>query len=57
MKKLLLLKLSILLLFVLFLVQVVLGQIFVVEVLTISGLICFTVAAALMTYYMVLTQL
>lgn len=56
MKKLIQLKIAILLLVALFIAQVILGQIYAVEVLTISGLICFTLGAALMTYYMVLTQ-
>ncbi|HSV48916.1 MAG TPA: hypothetical protein VLH35_01245 [Candidatus Acidoferrales bacterium] len=56
MKKIAELKIAILLLVALFIAQVVLGQIYAVEVLTISGLICFTLGAALMTYYMVLTQ-
>jgi hypothetical protein len=56
MKKLTELKLATLLFFALFIIQVVLGQIYSNQLLTISGLICFTVGAALMTYYMVETQ-
>jgi hypothetical protein len=56
MKKLTELKLAILLFFALFILQITLGQIYANQLLTISGLICFTAGAALMTYYMVETQ-
>jgi hypothetical protein len=56
MEKLLKMKLCIILLFALFISLVALGQIYTSQPLTISGLMCFTAAAALMTYYMVLTQ-
>lgn len=56
MKKLVELKLAALLFFALFIIQIVLGQIYTNQLLTISGLICFTVGAGLMTYYMVETQ-
>ncbi len=55
-KKLLLLKLAVISLFALFAVLIALGQVFGNDVLTIAGLMAFTAAAALMTYYMVLTQ-
>lgn len=56
MKKLMELKLAILLFYALFIIQIALGQIYTNQILTISGLICFTAGAALMTYYMVETQ-
>jgi hypothetical protein len=56
MKKLMELKLAILLFYAFFIIQIVLGQIYTNQLLTISGLICFTAGAALMTYYMVETQ-
>ncbi len=54
--KLLQLKLAAVLLFVSFVALVAFGQVFVNNVLTVAGLICFTAVAALITYYMVLTQ-
>jgi hypothetical protein len=54
--KLLQLKLAIVLLYVAFIALVVFGQMFANNVLTLAGLMCFTAAAALTTYYMVLTQ-
>lgn len=56
MKKLVELKLAILLFYALFIIQIALGQIYQNQILTISGLICFTAGAGLMTYYMVETQ-
>jgi hypothetical protein len=56
MKKLTELKLAILLFYALFIAQIVLGQVYTNQILTISGLICFTAGAALMTCYMVETQ-
>jgi hypothetical protein len=55
-KKLVELKLAILLFFALFIIQIALGQIYINQLLTISGLICFTAGAGLMTYYKVETQ-
>ena len=55
-KKLTYLKLCIICLYVLFMVLVGLGGTFGSDAVTISGLMAFTVAAALTTYYMVLTQ-
>jgi hypothetical protein len=54
--KLLQLKLAIVLLYVAFIALVVFGQMFANNVVTLAGLLCFTAAAALTTYYMVLTQ-
>lgn len=54
--KLLQLKLAIVLLYVAFVALVAFGQVFANNMVTISGLMCFTAAAALTTYYMVLTQ-
>jgi hypothetical protein len=54
--KLLQLKLAIVLLYVAFIALVVFGQMFANNVVTLAGLMCFTAAAALTTYYMVLTQ-
>ena len=56
MKKLTCLKLSIICLYVLFVALVGLGGAFGSDVVTISVLRAFTAAAALTTYYMVLTQ-
>ncbi len=56
MKKLLMLKLTIFCLFAAFATLVAFGLLFQNEVLSFSGLMVFTVAAALATYYMVLTQ-
>jgi hypothetical protein len=50
------LKLAIVLLYVAFVALVVFGQMFANNVVTLAGLMCFTAAAALTTYYMVLTQ-
>lgn len=50
------LKLAIVLLYVAFVALVAFGQVFVNNVVTLAGLMCFTAAAALTTYYMVLTQ-
>jgi hypothetical protein len=50
------LKLAIVLLYVAFIALVVFGQMFANNVVTLAGLLCFTAAAALTTYYMVLTQ-
>ena len=55
-KKLTYLKLGIICLYVLFLVLVGLGGTLGSDEITISGLMAFTAAAALTTYYMVLTQ-
>ena len=54
--KLLQLKLAIVLLYVAFIALVVFGQMFANNAVTFAGLMCFTAAAALTTYYMVLTQ-
>ena len=54
--KLLQLKLAIVLLYVAFIALVVFGQTFANNMVTLAGLMCFTAAAALTTYYMVLTQ-
>ncbi len=55
-KKLLELKMSIVFFAALFLALIWLGQVFSNNFLTISGLLCFAVAAGAITYYMVLTQ-
>ena len=55
-KKLTCLKLGIICLYVLFTVLVGLGEAFDSDAVTISGLMALTTAAALTTYYMVLTQ-
>jgi hypothetical protein len=54
--KLLQLKLAIVLLYVVFIVLVAFGEVFANNIVTLAGLLCFTAAAALTTYYMVLTQ-
>ncbi len=54
--KLLQLKLAAVLLVVFFVALVAFGQVSANNILTVAGLMCFTVAAALITYYMVLTQ-
>jgi hypothetical protein len=54
--KLLQLKLAIVLLYIVFVALVIFGQVFANNLMTIAGLMCFTAAAALTTYYMVLTQ-
>jgi hypothetical protein len=54
--KLLQLKLAIVLLYVAFVALVMFGEVFGNSVVTFGGLMCFTAAAALTTYYMVLTQ-
>jgi hypothetical protein len=54
--KLRLLKAAIPLLFLVFAVLLALALMFESEVLTVAGLLVFTAAASLMTYYMVLTQ-
>jgi uncharacterized membrane protein (DUF485 family) len=50
------LKLAIVLLYVAFVALIAFGQMFANNVVTLAGLMCFTAAAALTTYYMVLTQ-
>jgi uncharacterized membrane protein (DUF485 family) len=50
------LKLAIILLYIAFIALVAFGQVFANNVVTLAGLMCFTAAAALTTYYMVLTQ-
>lgn len=50
------LKLAIVLLYIVFVALVFFGQVFANNLVTIAGLMCFTAAAALTTYYMVLTQ-
>jgi uncharacterized membrane protein (DUF485 family) len=50
------LKLAIVLLYIAFIALVAFGQVFANNVVTLAGLMCFTAAAALTTYYMVLTQ-
>ena len=55
-QKLIYLKLGMICLYVLFVVLVGSGGAFSSDVVTISGLMAFTAAAALTTYYMVLTQ-
>jgi hypothetical protein len=54
--KLLQLKLAAVLLVVFFVALVAFGQVLANSFLTVAGLMCFTAAAALITYYMVLTQ-
>jgi len=54
--KLLQLKLAAVLLFVFFVALVAFGQVLANSILTVAGLVCFTAAAGLITYYMVLTQ-
>lgn len=54
--KLLQLKLAIVLLYVVFIVLVAFGEVFANNIVTLAGLMCFTAAAALTTYYMVQTQ-
>jgi hypothetical protein len=56
MKKLVQLKVGILSLYFLFGDLIALGQMLGNDVVTLSGLMVFTAAAALTTYYMVLTQ-
>jgi hypothetical protein len=55
-KKLLELKMAIACFIALFVALLGLGQILSNNILTITGLLCFTAAAAAITYYMVLTQ-
>ncbi len=55
-KKLLLLKLAIVALYAVFAALIAIGQVMANNVVTLAGLMCFTAAAALTTYYMVLTQ-
>jgi hypothetical protein len=55
-KKLLLIKLAIVVLYAVFVALVATGQVMANNVVTLAGLMCFTAAAALTTYYMVLTQ-
>ncbi len=55
-RKLLELKLSIAFFAALFVALMWLGQVFSNNFLTISGLLCFAVAAGAITYYMALTQ-
>lgn len=55
-KKLLLLKLAIVTLYAVFAALIATGQVIANNVVTLAGLLCFTAAAALTTYYMVLTQ-
>ena len=55
-KKLLLLKLAIVVLYAVFAALIATGQVMANNVVTLAGLMCFTAAAALTTYYMVLTQ-
>ncbi len=55
-KKLLELKVSIACFVSLFIALIWLGQVFSNNFLTISGLLCFTVAAGALTYYLALTQ-
>ena len=54
-KKLLLLKLAIVALYAVFAALIAMGQVMANNVVTLAGLMCFTAAAALTTYYMVLT--
>jgi hypothetical protein len=56
MKKLTYLKIATIWMYALFIILIGLGQVFGSDVVTISGLMAFTAAAALTTYYMVLTQ-
>jgi hypothetical protein len=55
-RKLLTLKLSIVVLYAVFIALVAVGELAANNVVTFAGLMCFTAAAALTTYYMVLTQ-
>lgn len=55
-KKLLRLKLAIVMLYAVFIALVAVGQLATNNIVTLAGLMCFTAAAALTTYYMVLTQ-
>jgi len=55
-KKILLMKLATCILYALFAALIGLGQIFSNNMVTFAGLMAFTAAAALTTYYMVLTQ-
>ena len=55
-KKLLMLKLAIVALYSVFVALVAVGELVANNVVTFAGLMCFTAAAALTTYYMVLTQ-
>jgi hypothetical protein len=55
-KQLLQLKLAIFCFIALFASLIGLGQMFSSNLITIGGLLCFTAAAAAITYYMVLTQ-
>jgi hypothetical protein len=55
-KKILLMKLAICLLYTLFAALIGLGQVYASNMVTFAGLMAFTAAAALTTYYMVLTQ-
>ncbi len=55
-KKLLLLKLAIVVLYAVFAALIAVGQVMANNVVTLAGLMCFTAAAAMTTYYMVLTQ-
>lgn len=54
--KLLQLKLAIVLLYIIFVALVGFGELSANNMVTLAGLMCFTAAAALTTYYMVLTQ-
>jgi hypothetical protein len=54
--KLLQIRLAMVLLYVAFVALIVFGQMFANNVVTLAGLMCFTAAAALTTYYMVLTE-
>jgi len=56
MKKLTILKITTIWMYALFVILIGLGQVFGSDFFTVSGLMAFTVAAALTTYYMVLTQ-
>ncbi|MGD6806321.1 MAG: hypothetical protein ACQCN4_05120 [Candidatus Bathyarchaeia archaeon] len=56
MKKLTILKITTIWMYALFVILICLGQVFGSDFFTVSGLMAFTVAAALTTYYMVLTQ-
>jgi hypothetical protein len=55
-RKLLMLKLSIVVLYAVFIALVAVGELAANNMVTLAGLMCFTAAAALTTYYMVLTQ-
>ncbi len=56
MKKQTSLKIAIIWMYALFVILIGLGQVLSSDIVTISGLMAFTAAAALTTYYMVLTQ-